>query len=188
MIIDKKKFPLISTEQVEKLGQIIEKFRNKVNFIDTSAEKSNLEKFLVKTSYGVKLPLRNTALVNNVAGHKIIVTPYDEDSVEGIRKQIQKIQPSATIEIVNSGKSILLTLEPLFAEKREEEYQQNLRKLTEEALIKIRDIRHKLRKAVQFLGEEDKKINNLQIDELISFCQVEIEKFKKREERKIFNN
>lgn len=93
-------------------------------------------------SYGVKTPLKQLASINVPEARTLVIQPWDQNLVKEIEKGI--IDAKLGISPVNEGKVIRLTVPQLTAESRQE-LVKNVHKKLEEARIKIRSVRDKIR-------------------------------------------
>ena len=96
-----------------------------------------LDKVVVEY-YGVPTPLRQISQVSVQDGQTLVITPFDKSIIKEIEKAMIKAELGITPN--SDGMVIRLTFPPL-TEERRKEISKDVKKITEEAKVAIRNIR-----------------------------------------------
>lgn len=118
--------------------------------------------------YGQPTPLNQVATLSIPESRMIVIAPWDNTAIGAIEKALQKsdlgLMPS------NDGKVIRLSI-PTLTEERRRELVKTVKKMAEEAKVKLRNARRDANDQFKSL----KKNNEIAEDEMYS-CQEEVQK------------
>jgi len=118
--------------------------------------------------YGAPTPIAQVATLSVPESRLIVITPWDVTALGAIEKAIQKsdlgLMPS------NDGKIIRLSIPPL-TEERRKELVKVVKKMSEEAKIKLRNARRDANEELK-----DAKKNNKMAEDQIFTAQDEVQK------------
>lgn len=118
--------------------------------------------------YGAPTPIAQVATLSVPESRLIVITPWDVTALGAIEKAIQKsdlgLMPS------NDGKIIRLSIPPL-TEERRKELVKVVKKMSEEAKIKLRNARRDANEELK-----DAKKNNKMAEDQVFTAQDEVQK------------
>ena len=146
-----------------------------------------LEKVMVDY-YGAPTPIGQVAAITTPEPRTLLVTPWDPQVLRAAEKAIQK--SDIGINPVNDGKSLRLNFPPL-TEERRKELARNVKKYGEEAKVSVRNLRrdaldvYKAQKKKSEINEDDLKIIEKDINELIDKYIKEVDKVCEAKEKEI---
>lgn len=136
--------------------------------------------------YGVPSPLSQVASISVPEARLIVIQPWDKSLLKEIEKEIQK--SDIGINPINDGNVIRLTF-PELTEERRRELVKEIKKISEDSKIAIRNIRrdsidvYKAKQKASEITEDDLKSaeDNIQklTDKYIKEIDVELEKKEK---------
>ena len=152
-------------ERIEKTLSVL-----KENYAVIRAGRANphvLDKVLVDY-YGTKTPINQVANMSVADGTCLIISPWDSSMLKVIEKQI--LADNIGLTPINDGKIIRLVF-PALTEERRKELVKEVKKLSEESKVAIRNIRRDEM-------EEVKKLKNDKVvsEDVAADCQDDIEK------------
>jgi len=119
--------------------------------------------------YGTPTPIRQLANVAVQEGHTLVITPYDKTIIAGIEKAIMKSDIGITPS--NDGNVIRLMF-PQPTEERRKELVKEIKKISEDAKVAVRNIRREMTDALKKMEKDE----HLPEDE-VKKQQDEIQKF-----------
>jgi len=119
--------------------------------------------------YGSLMPIKQLANIAAPESQLIIISPYDLSILKDIEKAIQQSELGLTTN--NDGKSIRIPIPPLSGDRREKIVTQ-IKEMTEEIKISIRNIRREANKQI----EKEEKDSLLTEDEAKK-AKEQIQKF-----------
>jgi ribosome recycling factor len=174
-----------------KFQQIVDHFVEEIKVIRTGrANASMLDNILVEV-YGTKMPIIQTATVNVLDAQMLQVNPFDPNNIDSISSAIRSNQ-ALSLNPSDDGHVIRVAIPPLNEERRKEIAKQ-INQKTEEALIKMRAVRHdslnelnKLKKD-KLIGEDENKRLTKLIDEQLNSFKGEVELLAKNKEKDIMS-
>ena len=146
-----------------------------------------LEKVMVDY-YGAPTPIGQVAAITTPEPRTLLVTLWDPQVLRAAEKAIQK--SDIGINPVNDGKSLRLNFPPL-TEERRKELARNVKKYGEEAKVSVRNLRrdaldvYKAQKKKSEITEDDLKIIEKDINELIDKYIKEVDKVCEAKEKEI---
>lgn len=147
----------------ELIGEAKSKLEDSAGFFEESIKKiqtgrahpSMLDGVVVEV-YGTKMPLNQTASINAVEAQLLQLTPFDPHNLQAIAEAIRNEQ-SLGLNPLDDGRVVRVPIPSLTTERRQQIVKQ-LKEKTEEAQIKLRNIRHDLLKTAKQL-QVDKDIS-----------------------------
>jgi len=140
----------IQTETKRKMEKTLEIMKDELKSIRTGRATPGLVENLKISCYGSLTPLKQLANIAAPEAQLIIISPYDHSILKDIEKTI--LQSELGLTTNNDGKVIRIPIPPLSGDRREKIVTQ-IKELTEENKISIRNIR---REANKHIDKEEK--------------------------------
>ena len=131
--------------------------------------------------YGVPTPLKQIANIAIPEARQLSIKPYDRSALAGIEKAIFEANLGVTPN--NNGEVVFIVIPPLTEDRRKELVKQ-VKALAEEGKIALRNIRQDANNELKRLElpEDEEKLGNEKVQELINKFNKEIdEKLKEKE-------
>lgn len=131
--------------------------------------------------YGVSTPLKQIANITIPEARQLSIKPYDRSALAGIEKAIFEANLGVTPN--NNGEVVFIVIPPLTEDRRKELVKQ-VKALAEEGKIALRNIRQDANNELKRLElpEDEEKLGNEKVQELINKFNKEIdEKLKVKE-------
>ena len=131
--------------------------------------------------YGVPTPLKQIANITIPEARQLSIKPYDRSALAGIEKAIFEANLGVTPN--NNGEVVFIVIPPLTEDRRKELVKQ-VKALAEECKIALRNIRQDANNELKRLElpEDEEKLGNEKVQELINKFNKEIdEKLKEKE-------
>ena len=170
---------LLETE--EKMEKAIEVMENR--FLNVRAGRANpriLDKIMPEY-YGVATPLIQLANVSVPEARKLVIKPFDRNSIGEIEKAIFEANIGLTPN--NNGETITIII-PELTEERRKEYVKEAKEISEEAKIALRNVRQEANNDIKKLEipEDDQKRASDRVQDLINkYNKIAEEKLKTKE-------
>ncbi len=170
---------LLETE--DKMQKAISSMENR--FLNIRAGRANpriLDKVEVEY-YGAPAPLIQLATISVPEARKIVIKPFDRNSIGNIEKAIFEADLGLTPN--NNGETVMLVI-PELTEERRREYVKEAKTVAEECKIALRNIRQDSNNSIKKLEipEDDQKIAQEDVQELINkYNKITDEKLKEKE-------
>ncbi len=171
----------ILLEAEEKMEKAISSMENK--FLNIRAGRANpriLDKVMPEY-YGAPTPLIQLATISVPEARKIVIKPFDRNSIGAIEKAIFEANIGLTPN--NNGETIMLVI-PELNEERRKEYVKEAKQVAEEAKIALRNIRQDSNNSIKRLEipEDDQKSLQEDVQDLINkYNKIVDEKLKLKE-------
>lgn len=171
----------ILLEAEEKMEKAISSMENR--FLNIRAGRANpriLDKVMPEY-YGVPTPLIQLATISVPEARKIVIKPFDRNSIGAIEKAIFEANIGLTPN--NNGETIMLVI-PELNEERRKEYVKEAKQVAEEAKIALRNIRQDSNNSIKRLEipEDDQKSLQEDVQDLINkYNKIVDEKLKLKE-------
>ena len=140
----------ILREAEDKMKKAVEHLRQQLRTVRTGRASAGLVEHLKVDYYGTPTELRQLATITVPDPLMLIIKPFDPGSVGDIAKSIQASDLGVTPSV--EGKVIRLAVPPLSEERRKQLVHQ-VKEMTEEAKIALRNIR---RDAIHHIDTEEK--------------------------------
>ena len=141
----------ILREAEDKMKKAVEHLRQQLRTVRTGRASAGLVEHLKVDYYGTATELRQLATITVPDPLMLIIKPFDPGSVGDIAKSIQASELGVTPSV--EGKVIRLAVPPLSEERRKQLVHQ-VKEMTEEAKIALRNIR---RDAIKHIDAEEKQ-------------------------------
>lgn len=170
---------LLETE--DKMQKAISSMESR--FLNIRAGRANpriLDKVEVEY-YGAPTPLIQLATISVPEARKIVIKPFDRNSIGNIEKAIFEADLGLTPN--NNGETVMLVI-PELTEERRREYVKEAKTVAEECKIALRNIRQDSNNNIKKLEipEDDQKIAQEDVQELINkYNKITDEKLKEKE-------
>ena len=170
---------LLETE--DKMQKAISSMESR--FLNIRAGRANprmLDKVEVEY-YGAPTPLIQLATISVPEARKIVIKPFDRNSIGNIEKAIFEADLGLTPN--NNGETVMLVI-PELTEERRREYVKEAKTVAEECKIALRNIRQDSNNSIKKLEipEDDQKIAQEDVQELINkYNKITDEKLKDKE-------
>lgn len=151
----------ILLEAEEKMEKAISSMENR--FLNIRAGRANpriLDKVMPEY-YGAPTPLIQLATISVPEARKIVIKPFDRNSIGAIEKAIFEANIGLTPN--NNGETIMLVI-PELNEERRKEYVKEAKQVAEEAKIALRNIRQDSNNAIKKLEVPEDEQKSLQED------------------------
>ena len=171
----------ILLEAEEKMEKAISSMENR--FLNIRAGRANpriLDKVMPEY-YGTPTPLIQLATISVPEARKIVIKPFDRNSIGAIEKAIFEANIGLTPN--NNGETIMLVI-PELNEERRKEYVKEAKQVAEEAKIALRNIRQDSNNSIKRLEipEDDQKSLQEDVQDLINkYNKIVDEKLKLKE-------
>lgn len=171
----------ILLEAEDKMQKAISSMENR--FLNIRAGRANpriLDKVQVEY-YGTPTPLIQLATISVPEARKIVIKPFDRNSIGNIEKAIFEADLGLTPN--NNGETVMLVI-PELTEERRKEYVKEAKSVAEECKIALRNIRQDSNNGIKKLEipEDDQKMAQDDVQELINkYNKITDEKLKEKE-------
>lgn len=171
---------LLETE--DKMQKAIEVMENR--FLNVRAGRANpriLDKVTVEY-YGSPTPLIQLATISVPEARKLVIKPFDRNSIGAIEKAIFEANIGLTPN--NNGETVMLII-PELTEERRKEYTKEAKGLAEEAKIALRNLRQDANNTIKKLEipEDEQKGAEKEVQDLINkYNKIVDEKLKVKED------
>ena len=171
----------ILLEAEEKMTKAIEVMENR--FLNVRAGRANpriLDKVEVEY-YGTPTPLIQLATISVPEARKLVIKPFDKNSIGAIEKAIFEADLGLTPN--NNGETVMLII-PELTEERRKEYVKEAKMISEEGKVALRNIRQDANNSIKRLEvpEDDQKRAQEDVQDLINkYNKIVDEKLKEKE-------
>jgi len=167
----------IQTETKRKMERTLEIMKDELKSIRTGRATPGLVENIKVSCYGSLTPLKQLANITAPEAQLIIISPYDPSILKDIEKAIQQSELGLTTN--SDGKVIRIPIPPLSGERREKIVTQ-IKEMTEETKIAIRNIR---REANKHIDKEEK--DSILTEDEAKKAKDQIQKFTHENEAKL---
>jgi len=159
-----------------KMQKSVETFKSELSKVRTGRASVSLLDGISVDAYGSMLPMNQVATVTIPESRMIAVQPWDPQMIPAIEKAILK--SNIGLAPASDGKVIRLNI-PQLTEERRKELVKQVRKVSEEFKVAIRNIR---REAIDILKKQkkDKEISEDDLFKLQDDAQAETDKYVKQ--------
>ncbi len=167
----------IQTETKRKMERTLEIMKDELKSIRTGRATPGLVENIKVSCYGSLTPLKQLANITAPEAQLIIISPYDPSILKEIEKAI--LQSELGLTTNSDGKVIRIPIPPLSGERREKIVTQ-IKEMTEETKIAIRNIR---REANKHIDKEEK--DSILTEDEAKKAKDQIQKFTHENEAKL---
>lgn len=168
--------------------QTVEWFISELKNIRTGRATAALVEDLKVDYFGTKTPLKQIASITSSDARSLLISPWSKDSLVDIEKTINESELGVNPN--NDGNAIRLNF-PALTEERRKELVKVLNKKTEEARIRIRQIREESWKQIQKMeeageiSEDDKFKAKDKLQEIVDEYNKKVEALEGKKEQEI---
>lgn len=173
----------------DKFKTTLSRFEDELKKVRTGRANSSMLDGVMVEAYGTPTPIIQVATISAPDAQLLQLTPFDPNNLQAISQAIRDNQ-SLGMNPTDDGRVIRVPIPPLTEERRKEITKQ-LGVKTEEAMIRLRNIRHEAReeaekaKKKKDISEDDFKRFEKQLDEQMGDCKSKIEALAKAKETEI---
>lgn len=166
----------------EKMEKAIESYNQRLKTVRAGrANPSSLDGITV-SYYGTMTPLKQLATISVPEATQLLIKPFDKGCLKDIERAIFDSNLGYTPN--NDGESIRIVI-PALTEERRKELAKQVKKMSEDAKVSIRNIRHEgleeIKKSEK--GEDEQKRLEGEIQELVNNYNKKIETILKEKEQ-----
>ena len=136
--------------------------------------------------YGVPTPLQQLATISIPEARQLSIKPFDRSCLKDIEKAI--FEANLGVTPTNNGEIIIITI-PELTEERRKEYVKQVKTISEEAKIALRNIRQDANKDIKNseLTEDEEKRTMDDVQELTNNFNKEIDELLKEKEKELMS-
>lgn len=146
-------------QAVEKLDKALETLERRFTNIRVGRANASILDGVKVSYYGTDTPLIQLATISVPEARVLAIKPFDRNSLSDIEKAIFEANLGLTPN--NNGETIMLNF-PALTEERRVEYVKQVKAMSEEAKIAIRNVRQDTNNAIKKLGlPEDEEIRSV---------------------------
>ena len=151
------------TQTEQKFKQVFEHLEVELKKIRTGRANASMLDSVKVEAYGTAMPLNQLATISAPEAQLLQISPFDPNNIQAISQSIRDNQ-SLGFNPTDDGRIIRIPIPPLNEERRREIVKQ-LGAKAEEAMIRMRNIRHEARET----AEQAKKDKDIGEDEFTRF-------------------
>ncbi len=170
------------------LEKIIEQYQQELKSVRTGRANPQVVEDLMIDYFGTMTPIKQAANISASDARTIVIAPWNKDSLVDIEKAIN--ESDLGINPINDGEVIRLSFPPL-TEERRVELTKIVGQKSEEARIKVRKLREKIREDIQReekdgkISEDDKVRKEKELQKIIDEYNEKIEEIHKKKEEEL---
>ena len=168
----------------DKMEKTIENLRKRFATVRAGrANPSSLDGVMVEY-YGVMTPLKQLATISVPEARQLLIKPFDKSSLAAIEKAI--LASNLGYKTGNDGETIRIVI-PELTEERRKELAKQVKAISEEAKVSVRNIRHDGLEDVKKLEmpEDEEKGMEKDIQDLVNEYNKKIEDALKEKEQEL---
>jgi len=169
-------------ETEEKMKKAIESMEKRFQTVRAGrANPSSLDGVVVNY-YGVMTPLKQLATISVPEARQLLIKPFDKSCLSAIEKAIFESNLGYTPG--NDGETIRIVI-PMLTEDRRKELVKQVKAMSEDGKVSIRNIRHEALEDIEVLElpEDEEKAKESQIQNLVNeYNKIIDEKLKEKNE------
>ena len=180
----------MDTKQYEdKMKQAVEFFNEDIKKVRTGRAHPSMLDGVMVMAYGTPMPLIQVGNVTTPEAQLLQITPFDPNNIQAIASAIRD-NPTLGLNPSDDGRVVRVPI-PALNEERRREYVKVLNGKIEDAMVRLRGVRHDAMDAIgkakkdKEIGEDDAKRLEKQIDELMNKTRTDIEAAAKAKEAEI---
>ena len=172
----------ILKETEEKMKKAVEAIEKKFQTVRAGrANPSSLDGVMV-SYYGVMTPLKQLATISVPEARQLLIKPFDKSCLADIEKAIFESNLGYTPG--NDGETIRIVI-PMLTEDRRKELVKQVKAISEEGKVAIRNIRHEAIEDIEKaeFPEDEEKCKNNEVQNLVNeYNKIIDEKLKEKNE------
>lgn len=179
----------VITDAKTKFDAAIDHFTESLKGLRTGRASASMLDGIMVEAYGTAMPLNQVATITAPEAQLIQVSPFDPTNIAAISAAIRNNQQLG-LNPSDDGRVVRVPVPPLTEERRRELAKQVGEKL-EEAMIRMRGVRHDALDTVnkskkdKEIGEDDAKRLEKQVDEVMNESRSKVEASAKAKEQEI---
>ncbi len=176
------------TNLKQDLEEVLEKYQQELKSVRTGRANPHIVEDLMIDYFGTPTPIKQAANVSASDARTIVIAPWNKDSLVDIEKAINESELG--INPINDGEVVRLSFPPL-TEERRVELTKIVGQKSEEARIKVRKLREKIREEIQReekdgkISEDDKIKKEKDLQKIIDEYNEKIEEIHKKKEEEL---
>lgn len=173
------------SEVKSKMDKAIENLESKFTTVRAGRANPNILNGITVSYYGVPTPIQSLATISVPEARQLSIKPFDKSALKEMEKALYMAELG--MAPTNNGEMLILTVPELTEESRKT-YVKQVRDMSEEARIALRNIRQDVNNWIkkQEFSENEEKIYLDTVQKLIEkYNQVVEEKFKEKEKELI---
>jgi len=180
----------MDTKQYEdKMKQVVEFFNEDIKKVRTGRAHPSMLDGITVMAYGAPMPLIQVANVTAPEAQLLQITPFDPNNLQAIASAIRD-NPTLGFNPSDDGRVVRVPI-PALNEERRREYTKVLGGKVEDAMVRLRGVRHDAMDAIskakkdKEIGEDDAKRLEKQVDDFMAKVRSDIEASAKAKEAEI---
>ncbi len=176
----------IINETETKMLKAIEALESKFTGVRAGRANPGMLNGIVVDYYGTPTPIQSLANITVPEARQLMIKPFDKGALKNIEKSI--FESNLGIAPTNNGEMIILTI-PELNEDRRKEYVKQIKTMSEEARVALRNAREEGRNTVKRadLPEDDTERYYEDIQELINQYNKMVEEKTKAKEQELMS-
>ena len=166
----------------DKMNKAIESLEKRFATVHAGrANPSSLDGIVV-SYYGTPTPLKGLATISVPEARQLVIKPFDKTVLADIEKQILASNLGYTPN--NDGETIRIVI-PVLTEERRRELTKQVKGMSEDAKVSIRNIRHEANASIkkEELPEDEEKHLEKEVQDLVNTYNKKIEEILKVKEQ-----
>ena len=174
----------IKSEVKDKMEKSIENLEKRFTTVRTGrANPSSLDGVSVEY-YGSLTPLKQLVTISVPEGNQLLIKPFDKSSLSAIEKAI--IASNLGYNPTNDGESIRIII-PALTEERRKELIKQVKAISEEAKVSIRNIRHEAMEKIEKseISDDISKGMEKDVQDLVNQYNKKIDDMLKEKEKEL---
>lgn len=164
-------------------------FNDELKSLRTGRASASMLDGVVVEAYGTPMPLNQVATISTPEAQLIQITPYDPSNIQAIASAIRD-NPSLGLNPSDDGRVVRVPI-PALTEERRRDIAKQLGGKVEDAMIRLRNVRHDALDAVdkakkdKQIGEDEAKRLEKAVDDELNKSRLSIEAAAKAKEAEI---
>ena len=177
---------MITLEITEKLDKAVENLEKRFNTVRAGRANPSSLDGIVAEYYGVMTPLKQLATISVPEARQLLIKPFDKSCLGAIEKAI--IASNLGYNPGNDGETIRIVI-PELTEERRKELVKQVKALSEEAKVSVRNIRHEALEDVKKadLPEDQEKSMETEIQNMVNDANKKIDAAFKEKEKELLS-
>ena len=177
---------MITLEVTEKLDKAVENLEKRFNTVRAGRANPSSLDGIVAEYYGVMTPLKQLATISVPEARQLLIKPFDKSCLGAIEKAI--IASNLGYNPGNDGETIRIVI-PELTEERRKELVKQVKALSEEAKVSVRNIRHEALEDVKKadLPEDQEKSMETEIQNMVNDANKKIDAAFKEKEKELLS-
>lgn len=179
--------PLVQKSKQD-FAKTLEHLGEEFNKLQVGRASSGMVDTLMVESYGMMQPIKNIASVSIPDAKTVMIQPWDRGMLAGIEKAIR--ESDLNLNPSNNGLAVILNIPPL-TEERRRDLVKVVGRMSEEAKIAVRNLRHEAMTAFkkmeheEEMTEDERKGSENALQEEVDTVNKQIEELAKKKEEAI---